>query len=147
MNQQDATDLATRYYNTWPKGPAAYLWGDTFRDLDAGTVGTAWARLTKTEAHLTIPRFHETYNQLNTQDRSTRPDRGKCDTCEGHGWNHKETVNEHGHVTNHWAEPCHCPNGRDREQVHRQIADWNNNELDRLFPARHEPRHPRSNAA
>ena len=140
MNTTEATALAVRYNQTWSNGPPVDLWEEAFKDCDAGKVGTVWAQLSKAgNNHVTIPKFYEIYNTLRTTDASTRPTRGDCqqpESCDNSGWATIWLKDDDGHEYSPGVEPCRCAWGRDREQVHRGIIDWNEAELERLAPGR-----------
>jgi hypothetical protein len=142
MTRQEATDLATRINQTWPRGLATTVWEEELAPLDAGRAGTAIARLRRTEQTLSIARFWTEYRTINTTDGSTRPHIADCNLCQNTG-----TAPVSGMVKcadgtmlemDVAVGPCTCPRGRDMENTLRGIVDGNQAELDRLFPNRHQ---------
>lgn len=154
MNNQDATDLATRINQAFPRGLQTAVWEEELTPLDAGRAGTAIARLRRTETNLTIARFWAEYRTINTTDASSRPQIADCNDCQntGNAPNREMVKCADGTFLEMDISvgPCHCPRGRDNEQTLTGIVDNNHAELDRMFPNRHQeptPNPRRSTAA
>lgn len=151
MTRNDASDLATRINQAWPRGLATAVWEEELTPLDAGRAGTAIARLRRTETSLSIARFWTEYRTINTTDGSNRPQHPDCTKCENTG---TAPITENVKCADGTfieldtaAGPCICPRGRDMEPILGSIVDGNQAELDRMFPTRHQPREQRNPAA
>jgi len=142
MTPEAASNLAVRFAQMWPRSIPAREWEEELAGLDEGAAGTTFARLKRdSDKAPSIAQFYAVYRSLNMGDASTRhPD---CGHCENHGW--KPSLDQAG--VEHGVEPCHCPHGDDRRAVHQAVLTHNANELDRLFPGRHNPRTTRRPAA
>lgn len=62
MNDDQARLLATRFIDTWPTGPRAYVWRDILTPLDHPTAVHAYRTLTRERGTPTPGQFHEAYN-------------------------------------------------------------------------------------
>lgn len=137
MNTSDAEDLAVRISQTWPGGLGADMWLEDIRDLDAGRVGTTLVKLRRERVKPpTVAEFLARYAQIDTA-RPVHPD---CSYCANHGWKTLWATTTDGHEYSPGVEPCHCQWGDDRRPAHRTAIEANTNELDRLFPHRHQPK-------
>lgn len=130
MTHMEACDLATRVLEVF-SGPPAHVWEEVLLDLDAGTAGTAIARLTRTHERrwLSPAEFLGAYRSLDTKDPGNRPKR--CDSCDDSGWVEAEPFtrdadSEHPRTYTAW-EPCRCPEGRSR----RASSVWRDRPSDR----------------
>ena len=86
MNGHEADALAARIAGTWRGGPIASVWAEELLDLDAGTAGTAYARLRRSEDSMpTVSRFLYEYRQLRTVSVQPLPE-DKCKACDGTRW-------------------------------------------------------------
>lgn len=149
MNRDEASNLATRISQTWPRGLNTSVWEDEMQHLDAGRAGTAIERLRRTEQHPpSIARFWAEYRAVNTTDGSNRPQIADCDECQNTGTapvtGTVRCADGTDIVIDVGVGPCRCPRGRDTEDMLRGIVAGNDAELDRLFPNRHQQREGRA---
>lgn len=138
MNKDSAADLATRIVQTWPRAIAAHVWEDELLDLDQARASTALVKLRRTLKNApSISEFLDMYRSLHTDDRSTRPE--DCDRCDNQGvTSHLATIDG----VDLWqpVTACTCAWGREKAGALAKAVNQNANELDRLFPTRHQPR-------
>lgn len=135
MTRDEATDLATRICQTWPRAIPAHVWEEELLELDAGRAGTALAKLRRTEKHApSIAEFFDMYRSLNTDDRSTRPP--DCSRCDNQGT--VSTLADNGDGVLVWqpVTPCSCGWGAEKAKALASAAAANERELHRLFPSR-----------
>jgi hypothetical protein len=144
MTRDEATDLATRISQTWPRGVSAAVWEDELVELDAGRAGTTLVKLRRVAKHApSIAEFWEMYQSVNTSDRSTRPP--DCSSCDNQGTVaslEPRTVEVDGAPVEieAWGpvRPCRCEWGQAKADGMAKAVAANGRELDRLFPARHQ---------
>lgn len=138
MTPTEATDLALRIAQTWPRGIATQVWEEELVELDAGRAGTALAKLRRSEKNApTIAVFFEVYQTISTTDRSTKPT--DCDTCGNTGVTARLVMHEGVEI---WGpvSPCRCPWGEAKAPALAKAVLENERELDRLLPSRHQNR-------
>lgn len=111
MNRDEAQRLAIRIVNTWPSRLDASEWTIELIEMDAGTAGTAFARLRRQLDHApSIAAFWRTYRELATPANQPTP----CHDCDDSGW---ITSHEDGHGCR-YAKPCPlCQHGRRAAQL------------------------------
>lgn len=144
MTRDEATDLATRISQTWPRGVSAAVWEEELAELDAGRAGTTLVKLRRVAKHApSIAEFWEMYQTVNTSDRSTRP--ADCTICDNQGTvatleQRTVTVDGDPVTFDAWGpcRPCRCEWGRAKADPLAKAAAANARELDRLFPTRHQ---------
>lgn len=137
MNRTEASDLATRISQTWPRGIGANVWEDELVDLEVGRAGTAFVKLRRTARSApSIAEFFEMYSSLHTEDRSTRPD--DCPRCDNQGTVATMIRTDSGAEVWGPVSACSCEWGRRKADALAKAAAWNVRELDRIFPARHD---------
>lgn len=120
MERSEAIPLVSRIEATWSTGnawPPARCdeWIDAMRSIpDAGTAGTAFARLRGTHTDCpSIAVFIQTAKALHMTDASNRPK--ECGWCDDSGWTETARHQAMGVVYTGW-EPCsRCSEGRARE--------------------------------
>lgn len=113
MNTVEADDLAKRIINTWRSGPPLDVWREELHRLDAGTAGTAYAKLRRTAEHApSIAKFLAEYHALHTVD-TPEPDCGDCDRT---GWVQAEDRIMPDERRYSQVKPCRCAHGRKAEQ-------------------------------
>jgi hypothetical protein len=119
MERSAALPLVSRIEATWStghpwSGQRCDEWIDALLTLDAGSAGTAFARLRLTHADCpSIATFVQTVKALHTTDASNRPK--ECGWCDDSGWTETPRHTARGVVYTGW-EPCtHCSEGRERE--------------------------------
>jgi hypothetical protein len=62
MTDDEARAMATRFIDTWPTGPKAYVWRDILQDLDHQTATHTYRTLTRDSKHAPTPgHFHDVY--------------------------------------------------------------------------------------
>jgi hypothetical protein len=153
MTRDEATDLATRISQTWPRGVSAAVWEEELAELDAGRAGTTLVKLRRVAKHApSIAEFWEMYQTVNTSDRSTRPD--DCPLCDNQGTVaslEPRTVVVDGETVSFEAwgpcRACRCEWGRAKADALAKAAAGNARELDRLFPSRHQQTPERADTA
>ena len=114
MTTDEANDLAKRIINTWRSGPPLDVWREELARLDAGTAGTAYAKLRRTIEHApSIARFLAEYNSLSTDRPDDRP---PCLLCDNSGWIQATDLvmpDERRYTT---VRPCQCHHGQEAER-------------------------------
>lgn len=87
MTPDEARTLTRKLIDAWPNGTKGYIWTELLEPLDAGTAGTAFARLLRDHEHDRTPtpqRFIGMYRSLHTE--ATDPTETRtCQTCHGTG--------------------------------------------------------------
>jgi len=113
MNGHQATDLAVRLCQSFPKGPPAQDWEEHLTPLDEGRANTARVRLVAKGISFGqyIPDFLAMYRQVDTTvtDRHREP----CKTCDDSGWKDAPDYENHG-CTYTSVQPCNCGEGLQR---------------------------------
>jgi hypothetical protein len=120
MTPREAEDLAVRILGCF-NGPNAHEWEQELLTLNAGTAGTAFARLRREHKQrwLSIADYHATYQALNTTDATNRRD--PCPECGDSGWTTAGQYIAHDQLYT-GAEPCTCQAG----QIARSSSLWRN---------------------
>jgi hypothetical protein len=148
MTRDDATALAVKIHQTWPRGLNAEIWEEELADYHTGPAGTAYVRLRRTSSRPpSIAEFHAEYcTHLDHQPGPEHPD---CPVCDNTGT--KPVTDHRRHRTGctstapvdhkddchcHAIEPCHCPWGTNTATIITRIHAHNTRELDRTRGAR-----------
>lgn len=81
MNRQEATELATKFSQTWPRGPVTQVWEEELAECDAGRAGTAFAKMRRELEHApSVAKFFSFYRALHVAG-----DEPACSQCGGAG--------------------------------------------------------------
>lgn len=88
MTDQEARDLSTRLASAWRVGGLpAEDWEAAIRNLDAGSVGTAFMQLRSSSVSPSIEAFLQQYAKLKTEHTDPRwQESCPHDRCSGDGW-------------------------------------------------------------
>lgn len=137
MTRDEATSLATRIGQYWPRGLQTEIWEKRLRRYDYDLAVKALDVMADNLRHPpVIADFHQHY-------RAPTIDNVECDDCGGAGWASVHDDRRHGprctrrldnapdddsHLDNpndchcHAAEPCHCAAGASVRQAHERIT-------------------------
>jgi len=134
----EATDLAVRIGQTWPRsGIAPQVWEEELVELDHGRAGTAFVRLRRElRSAPSIAEFLTEYRAVDIADGGTRPRFADCATCGNAGVVHVSPDAADGRMLLDGVKPCRCPRGDERRAGIERIIARNAAELDRLLPGR-----------
>lgn len=127
MTPVEARQLVQRLEGAWPdrfwSDARRSEWRDELETLDAGTAGTAFARMKRNEHQKHCPSIGEFVAACRGLHTPANDPTEKCRCCDGTGWafSHRTTQDREGTMPNgqpkpplvyDFVKPCpECPNG------------------------------------
>lgn len=140
MTPIEATDLAVRLGQTWPRsGIAMPVWEEELVELDRGRATTAFVRLRRVlRTAPSIAEFLTEYRAVDITDGGTRRQHGDCAKCTNTGVIPVAPEHPDGIEQTRGVRPCDCPFGDERRPSLERIIARNAAELDRVLPGRHQ---------
>lgn len=138
MTPIEATDLAVRISQTWPRGIPNHVWEEELTTLDRARASTTFVRLRRRLRNSpSIAEFLDEYSTVATTDGDPLRRHGDCKVCSNTGTVPRSPEAPDGREQLDGVKPCTCPFGEERKVSLAQIIRRNAAELDRVMPARH----------